>query len=370
MALDDYGALLRSGSASVQDYAGEEAKKQLLATQQGALRLQMLEAQRQIEAEDRFEADLAGVLTNPTAEGYAQLIAKHPKFASGIKESWAVLDKSRQTSDFQAMSEVYSAAANGKPDLAAALMERRIEADKAAGQEVDPSDQAILDALKSGDDVQVKGAMGMIGVTLATIVGPEKFGDTLGKLTEGSDPALMAVGPGTSVIDKRNPAGGAIYESPYRPEIITDPVTGQQMRLVPDTTPAAVSGAQTSAGGQIDLKKAAAFGGQFGRVTSTKRDEATNRRVGGVKNSHHLVGRAVDIARKPGVSHSQIEAAYKAAGYQIIESLDEGDHSHFAFAGGPAPTGGGVPTVRSLQEARALPPGTVFRTPDGRTKVR
>lgn len=48
-------------------------------------------------------------------------------------------------------------------------------------------------------------------------------------------------------------------------------------------------------------------------------------------NSYHLSGRAIDIARRPGVRHSEIESAYRAAGYRLIESLDEGDHSHFAF---------------------------------------
>ena len=42
-------------------------------------------------------------------------------------------------------------------------------------------------------------------------------------------------------------------------------------------------------------------------------------------------GRAIDIARRPGVAHWQIAAAYRSAGYSLAESLDEGDHSHFAF---------------------------------------
>ena len=54
-----------------------------------------------------------------------------------------------------------------------------------------------------------------------------------------------------------------------------------------------------------------------------------------MRNSYHLVGRAIDIARAPGVSHAVIDAAYRRAGYHIIESLDEGDHSHFAFGTGP-----------------------------------
>jgi hypothetical protein len=66
-------------------------------------------------------------------------------------------------------------------------------------------------------------------------------------------------------------------------------------------------------------------------VTSTRRSPEHNRRVGGVRNSFHLSGRAIDIARRSGVSHATIAAAYRSAGYHLVESLDEGDHSHFAF---------------------------------------
>lgn len=72
----------------------------------------------------------------------------------------------------------------------------------------------------------------------------------------------------------------------------------------------------------------------FGAITSTWRSVEHNRLVGGVPNSYHLQGRAIDIARRAGVTHRQIDAALRTAGYNLIESLDEGDHSHFAF--GPA----------------------------------
>jgi hypothetical protein len=58
--------------------------------------------------------------------------------------------------------------------------------------------------------------------------------------------------------------------------------------------------------------------------------------VGGVPNSYHLSGRAIDIARYSGVSHAQLARAFVQSGYRLIESLDEGDHSHFAFGGGVA----------------------------------
>jgi hypothetical protein len=69
----------------------------------------------------------------------------------------------------------------------------------------------------------------------------------------------------------------------------------------------------------------------YGAVTSTYRSVFHNRAVGGVPNSYHLQNRAIDIARRPGVTHRQIELALRQAGYTLVESLDEGDHSHFAF---------------------------------------
>ena len=88
---------------------------------------------------------------------------------------------------------------------------------------------------------------------------------------------------------------------------------------------------QPSSGGPVDMGSVKQIGANWGQVTSTYRSPAHNRAVGGVANSYHLRGRAIDIARRPGVSHYQIAAAYRAAGYSLAESLDEGDHSHFAF---------------------------------------
>jgi hypothetical protein len=88
-------------------------------------------------------------------------------------------------------------------------------------------------------------------------------------------------------------------------------------------------------GGKLGLSSAAALGAHWGRVTSTYRSVRHNRDVGGVPDSFHLSGRAIDIARRAGIDHATIKAAYVNAGYRLVESLDEGDHSHFAFSFGP-----------------------------------
>jgi hypothetical protein len=82
---------------------------------------------------------------------------------------------------------------------------------------------------------------------------------------------------------------------------------------------------------------AARLGAALGVITSIHRTPAHNRAIGGVPNSYHLQGRAIDIARRPGVSHAQVAAVLRAAGYSLIESLDEGDHSHFAFGAATKP---------------------------------
>ena len=89
--------------------------------------------------------------------------------------------------------------------------------------------------------------------------------------------------------------------------------------------------AMESNGRSVNMGDAKQIGARWGQVTSTYRSPAHNRRVGGVANSYHLSNRAIDIARRPGVSHGQIATAYKNAGFSLAESLDEGDHSHFAF---------------------------------------
>jgi len=118
---------------------------------------------------------------------------------------------------------------------------------------------------------------------------------------------------------------------------------GKPVHRASSEPPPAGTWALETSGRAVDMGDIKQIGGRWGQVTSTYRSPQHNRDVGGVANSYHLRGRAIDIARRPGVSHSQIAAAYRAAGYALAESLDEGDHSHFAF--GPPKSRGPHPQM-------------------------
>lgn len=112
--------------------------------------------------------------------------------------------------------------------------------------------------------------------------------------------------------------------------------------------------ARAAAPAQTVSAAAARIAAPFGIVTSVYRTIEHNREVGGVPNSYHLLGQAIDVVRRRGVSHAQVAAALTAAGFRLIESLDEGDHSHFAFS--PAwPRSAAAPAPSRPAPPRAVP---------------
>ena len=148
----------------------------------------------------------------------------------------------------------------------------------------------------------------------------------------GAAATAAASSPGTDFGERRVGYGPAVLtvETAGPRPLAT---SGSEAALGSQELPIASAVARTGSG-RTSLAAAAALGRSWGTVTSTYRSPEHNRRVGGVRNSYHLSGRAVDIARRPGVSHGSIVAAYRNAGYRIVESLDEGDHSHLAFSFG------------------------------------
>lgn len=214
MPLEDYGALLRSGAAAVPDFQAQQAQQQLLALKKQELGAQIEKQRQEQEERAKFDEDVQQVLIDPRPEKIAALMLKHPDRAEQIKSAHDLKEKAVRDADLTQMSEVYSAANAQNYKVAAETMRKRIAADKEAGRS-DPADEAIAAALESGDPVQQKAALGMIGMHLAAATGAEHFGTVYGSL--GGKPDVRNVDVGTDVISI-DPATGeskVVYRNPY-----------------------------------------------------------------------------------------------------------------------------------------------------------
>ncbi len=122
-------------------------------------------------------------------------------------------------------------------------------------------------------------------------------------------------------------SGNIIASSPYRPEIIRDPVTGDVYEYG--------GGAPTAAAGPFNVT-----GVPGERVTSTRRTPERNAAVGGVPNSYHLSGQARDSVPPAGMSMSEYHAILTRQN-PGMDVINEGDHVHIEPRGGSG--GGGGP---------------------------
>lgn len=227
--LDDYGALIRSGQEIVPDFAAQEMQRQMLQLRKMQISAAVQEAQREAEDEKTFQTDIAGVFANPTPEAYSRLILKHPKRAEAVKKGWEMLDESRRRTDLTQLGEIYAASSNGRYDVAAKILRKRIEADKAAnGEAADTADEEELIAdLESGDPQRQKSAMAFVGIMGSAIAGPDKWAkmhpNEQFTLTPGSQrfdafgnvvasvpfaPRPLTVGEGDTIIEYQPGGGG------------------------------------------------------------------------------------------------------------------------------------------------------------------
>jgi hypothetical protein len=107
-------------------------------------------------------------------------------------------------------------------------------------------------------------------------------------------------------------------------------------------------------------------------ITSTTRTPEHNAEVGGVPDSMHLGGQAVDFVLPKGATFDQVKAAVAQSGLQVTELLNEGSHVHIGWA----PKGQQV--AQAAPQPQAAPPGATllqrgqpaFRDPTAEEKQR
>lgn len=251
--------------------AGEDrlAQQEVMALQRRMAEQKLMDQQRAAQREGEYQQMVQQFLRNPSAQGAADLQILFPDKREAIKSAWDTQGEEVAKANLQQLGGVFSALSGDRPDLATKSLQDRIAAEKEAGRPT-----GDYEALLSMIEKDPKQALGFAGFLLSSVVGPEKYASVLEqvRLSQKGGGDGFTLAPGSVRYDGE---GNVIASSPYRPEVIRDPETGEVYAFTPE-------GGDPASGGP----------------------------------------------------------------------------------GGNAPRN--VPTVASPEEARKLPPGTEFRTPDGR----
>lgn len=211
MALGDLSRALAQAQQLVPDY--DQLRMNALAIQ-GA-RLQNQQAQQQMDAQQRsiaeqdaFKQWIIGLGANPTPDAYRQGAARFPQFSKGLADAASGLEANQRQQIVRDTGQIRAALAAKRPDLAKSIVQRHIDADKAAGRQPDPEDTALIGMIDSGDPDQLKAAQGMLYATLASF-DPESAAKNTGEYAGGSEDKRYVVG--RALVDN---TGKALYRDP------------------------------------------------------------------------------------------------------------------------------------------------------------
>jgi hypothetical protein len=178
----DWTDLVRDlvGATGLQGRIANDARNTGLAQQQAGaqtalLNAQATAAQRQLAQRQQYDADVAEWLKAPTPEGLMALASRYPEQAQELKQGWQVKDAAQRKSDLTVIGSAYSAIRAKKPEMAATILKRRRDAEKARGMDTAALDEQI-GALESGDPAAVNSVMG--GLLAQISSADENFGNT------------------------------------------------------------------------------------------------------------------------------------------------------------------------------------------------
>lgn len=127
------------------------------------------ERQQASEMREQYSADLQNALSNPTAGNFAALSAKYPQQREAFKQSWDLLSKEQQDSEFGAGVQVYHALQGGNTDSALKVVDDQIAAMEGSGE-----DASAIRNIRSQILADPNRASGFVGLTLSSI-DPEKW---------------------------------------------------------------------------------------------------------------------------------------------------------------------------------------------------
>lgn len=324
----DQGAILRSGASLIPDLQAQLAQRdqidlqrQQVGLQQREFQAKQFEAQREQQQANNYAADIQAIQSLPVGQqpqAIAALMQKYPKQSEALKRSYDAQDAAVRDADTREAGELFSLVQNGAADKAAARLRRRIEADRAAGQDTS-DDEAIAAALESGDPAQVQSATAQIGMMLSLAAGPDKFASTYSAVK----PDVTNTEKVAQYIERTEGAEAAkLYRQSIFDPLATVPLPGGRTYVGPRSGLGGMAGGTTGGGGEPSGGGVATGGGN-GVDRGTRNNNPGNlkdgpfaRRQPGYKGSDRD-GFAVfeTAAAGTGAQERLLSANYLAKGY-------------------------------------------------------
>jgi len=179
--------------------------------------MQLATAQRARQLEAQKQRDQAYLATNPSPQAYAQYYLRYPEDKDAISQSFTTRSEDQQKSDVREMAGIFGHLTAGNGEAARRTLKRRIEADKAAGQDVS-DDEEMLASIEQGITTgDYKSPLGAVSAILSAVVGPKEFATTFKTIGEEQranelQPALVQEGEAK--------ANKATVEAAYTPQTI------------------------------------------------------------------------------------------------------------------------------------------------------
>lgn len=413
----DQGAILRSGAALIPDLQHQlmqrqqmDMQRQSFGLQQAKFAAEQQEAMREQAQEQAYQRDMEMIGALPAdqqPQALAALSRRYPKQSEALKRSWDMQDQALKDANFRDTSNLYFMIKNGAADKAAAQIRKRIEADRAAGQDTE-DDEAIALALESGDPAEINRAMAAVTAQLQIAAGPDKFASISGVIA----PEPGAIERNADYLARVDGEGAAdLYRRSIYDPIATVPLPGGRTYVGPRSGLGGISspggeatqGGGDSSGGGVDrgtrnnnpgnlkdgpfarrqpgykgadrdgfaiFESAAAGNGAQERLLAgsyLSKGHDTPAKIiaryapAGENSSASMTNYAAYVARRLGIGVNDKVPAGKAG--LLAQAMREFETGKTVKAA--APKSSGPVRVTSIAQAKSLPSGTEFIDPRG-----
>lgn len=147
--------------------------------------VQLEQAQKQyaFQRMQQMQTAAAQVAQNPTTEGIAQLSIAFPEIGEQMRRSYDMQNPIQQRTQLSDMTQVYAAMHNDRPDIASQLLTNQADALENSGG--NPQQIQHLRTMAQWATTDPNSFKMTSGLAVASILGPEKFGDTVNSLNAG-----------------------------------------------------------------------------------------------------------------------------------------------------------------------------------------